>query len=308
MLNNPNYFTGNPLDRASDKRKDETFVATQLAHEEARMAVFWRGQPLMTTPIEDATESFVLWLHPDSVSQFKGAGTPLFLGLKDATPYFALDVSASAPEAEIAPFSEMGVYGQLREFGLILPRDELAILGQAAWLIDWHRRNRFCPRTGAPTKIGDGGAKRVEPKAERDYFPRIDPVAIVLPTHDDHCLLGRSPHFPPAMYSALAGFMEPGESLEECAAREIFEEAGVVLSDISYQFSQPWPFPASLMVGFLATAQGKEITLDKEELEDARWVTRGEVQALLKGERRDDLWLPPKFAIARQLLEVWAGG
>ena len=119
MLNNPNYFTGNPLDRASDKRKDETFVATQLAHEEARMAVFWRGQPLMTTPIEDATESFVLWLHPDSVSQFKGAGTPLFLGLKDATPYFALDVSASAPEAEIAPFSEMGVYGQLREFGLI---------------------------------------------------------------------------------------------------------------------------------------------------------------------------------------------
>ncbi len=305
-MKNPNYFTGNPLNRASDKRKDPEFIAAQLAHEAAQMAVYWRGMPLLQRPAENERETKTIWLSPGAVSQFPRALTPIFLGLNGAIPYFALDVSASAQDPESAPFSDIGVYGHLREFGMILPKDELAILGHGAWLIDWHRRTLFCAQTGEAMESAEGGAKRVAPKAEKEYFPRIDPVAIVLPIHEDACLLGRSPHFPPNMYSALAGFLEPGETLEECAVREIKEEVGVTITDVHYQFSQPWPFPCSLMTGFLASAASRELEIDKQEIEDAIWVPKGEILKVLNGERREDLWVPPKYAIARQLLEVWA--
>jgi len=143
-------------------------------------------------------------------------------------------------------------------------------------------------------------------KRQAEHFPRSDPVAIVLALHDGACLLGRSPHFPPGFLSALAGFVEAAETPEEAAKRELYEEAGVTLTDIRYQFSQPWPFPSSLMMGFIADAADRKLTLDTNEIEEARWVDLAEIQALLAGGARDDIFLPPEFTIARQLIERWA--
>jgi len=293
---NPNAFTGNPLDRLSENRKDEAWVAGQLTAENGRMAVFHKGQPLIDTDRKEP-----LWLSPAARSELPSDATHILLGWWGDVPYSAIDASAAPAQ----PFADLGTYIPLRETGGMMGREDLAILGHAAWMLDWHRRHQFCARTGKPTQMRGGGVSRIEPETGTEHYPRVDPVAIVLPVKQDQCLLARGTHFPPNMYSALAGFLEPGETLEECAIREIREEVGIILTDVRYVFSQPWPFPSSLMVGFIAEAQDWEILLDPQEIEAARWVEKGELAALLGGERRDDLWVPPKYAIARQLMEVW---
>lgn len=296
---NPNAYTGNPLERASEQRKDETWIAEQLAAENGRMVVFWKGKPLI-----DRASRRPVWVSPALRTDLPDQACHVLLGWLDGVPYSAIDISAATQP----PQPGDGEYVALRDTGDILDREDLAILGQAAWLLDWNRRHRFCPRTGRETLMRAGGMRRVEPEDGIEHYPRVDPVAIVLPVHEDHCLVGRSPHFPPTMYSALAGFVEPGETLEECAVREIREEVGVGLGDVRYIFSQPWPFPASLMIGFIATAKDRALRLDEEEIEAARWVSRTEMAAILRGERRDDLSVPSRYAIARQLIEHWVAG
>ena len=153
----------------------------------------------------------------------------------------------------------------------------------------------------------EGGAKRQCRACGAEHFPRSDPVAIVLALHEGACLLGRGPHFPPGFLSALAGYVEAAETPEDAARRELFEEAGVRLTDIRYQFSQPWPFPTSLMMGFIADAESRDLDLDAEEIEEARWIDRADIRAMLNGEERGGVYLPPRFTIARQLIERWAG-
>jgi NAD+ diphosphatase len=218
---------------------------------------------------------------------------------------FAIDASG-APTLEDAPFSDLGVYTPLREAASVLSSEDIAVVGEARWLLDWHRRHAHCAVCGSKTEMKDGGAKRLCPQCGTEHFPRSDPVAIVLAVHEESCLLARGPHFPPGFLSALAGFVEACETPEACAIRELREEAGVALTGVRYQFSQPWPFPSSLMMGFIADARDKTLKLDEKEIVEARWMSRGEIDRLLAGERRDDVRLPPRFTIARRLIERWA--
>jgi NAD+ diphosphatase len=171
-----------------------------------------------------------------------------------------------------------------------------------AW---WHSRHGFCANCGSGTDIERGGWSRKCAVCEAQHFPRVDPVVIMLAEHDGRLLLGRQPQYPPSRYSALAGFLEPGESIEAAVARELFEEAGIAVADVTYVASQPWPFPSSLMIGAHARALGNELTIDRTELDDARWFTRAEIAAALAGEEDAPFRPPPRFAIARTLLERW---
>lgn len=298
LLPNPNYFAGNPLDRASDARMQDDWIARQLASDDAILLPLWRGDPLI---VDDA----VGWLAGAARGEFRRDACTVFLGLKGDSPIFGIDASPGAPTPDDAPFGDLGEYVPLREAAALLEPEDLAIVGQARWLIDWHRRHTFCAVCGKSTDIAEGGAKRRCPSCEAEHFPRTDPVAIVLAIHEDHCLLGRGPHFPPGVFSALAGYVEAGETAEECAVRELKEEAGVTLSNVDYQFSQPWPFPSSLMMGFFAEAKDRTLVLDTKEVEAALWASKNEMRAILGGEQREDLRLPPRFTIARQLIERW---
>ncbi|MDZ7626808.1 MAG: NAD(+) diphosphatase [Parvularculaceae bacterium] len=293
-------FSHEPLDRASDHRADPQWIAARLAETSTLIAPLWRGDPLVRG-------ERVAFLGANALGAFPADTKIIFLGLSGTAAHFAIDVS-SAPSADAAPFADLGAYTPLREAAALLPPDELAIVGEARWLIDWHRRHPHCAMCGAPTEMKDGGAKRQCAACSTEHFPRSDPVAIVLATHEDACLLGRGPHFPPGFLSALAGFVEACETPEACAIRELREEAGVVIDNVRYQFSQPWPFPSSLMMGFIADAKDRALTLDSKEIEEARWVERDVVRKLIDGEKREDLRLPPRFTIARRLIERWAGG
>ena len=176
-------------------------------------------------------------------------------------------------------------------------------------MIDWHARHRHCARCGEPTRIAKGGWQRNCDACQAEHFPRVDPVTIMLVQHEDNLLLGRQPRFPAGNFSALAGFVEPGETIEEAVAREVFEEAGVRVRDVTYVMSQPWPFPSSLMIGCLAHADDQALTIDANELDDARWFTRAEVeeamQAAKDGGRGEAFGAPPPFAVAHHLLKWW---
>ena len=184
---------------------------------------------------------------------------------------------------------------------------ELALYGGARSLVDWHARHRFCARCGGPTKVSKGGWQRNCDSCKAQHFPRTDPVTIMLIEHKGHLLMGRQPRFPPRIYSALAGFVEPGETIEEAVARESFEEAGVTVRDVTYVASQPWPFPSQLMIGCHAFTDDPELTIDTTELDEARWFTREELEAARAAgpEGNDTLIFPRPFAIAHNLLTWW---
>lgn len=300
MINqNPNAFLGNPLDRCGVARKNPDWVQAQAADPKALLLPFHKGNPLIE---RGAGASRLMWLTMGALSAVPGAAEPILLGQQKGQPYWAVD--ASDP-SEAGAFGDLGEHVPLRAAAPYLPADELAIAGQAAWLLDWHRRNRFCSRYGDETIIGEAGFKRVNPVRDIEHFPRTDPVAIMLPTHGDAICLGRGPHFPPGFFSAFAGYVEACETLEECAVRELKEEAGLAAVGMDYVFSQPWPFPSSLMVGFIAQVADRTLTLDPDEIEDAKWLDRPQVAALMAGEGPDGLLTPPPMTIAHQLINVW---
>lgn len=291
-------FAAEPLDRASDLRADPLWIATRLADAESLVIPLYKGDPLIVG-------GKAAFLSAAARGEFPRSAALIFLGLKGGRAHFAIDASAAA-SAETAPFAELGAYTNLRDAAGSLSAEDLAVIGQARWLLDWHRRHRHCANCGAPTEMGDGGGKRVCPVCATEHFPRTDPVAIVLAVHGDYCLLGRNPRFPPGFVSALAGFVEAAETPEACAVRELREEAGVVLTGACYQFSQPWPFPSSLMMGFIADAESRTLKLDEKEIVEAHWLSRDETRALVAGAGRSDLKLPPRFTIARRLIERWS--
>lgn len=295
---NPNWFANNPLARLNNEKDQSAFIKTRLADADSLLIPLWRGDPLMA----DGSAAF---LSASALAEFPKKSLVVFLGLKNGRAHFGVDASPSAQTPDAATFSEIGEYAPLRMAASTLTRDDLAIIGQARWLFEWHRKHTFCANCGHETSAQLGGAKRICPACEEVHFPRTNPVAIVLATHDDACLMGRGPQFPPGFLSALAGFVEAAETPEECAKRELFEEVGVTLTDVRYQFSQPWPFTNSLMMGFLADTTDREINLDKDEIEEARWIDKTDIIAVLNGKERD-FGIPPKFTIARQLVERWA--
>jgi NAD+ diphosphatase len=296
-------FAGSPLDRASAERRDRAWLRRQLEAEATRFLPLWRLQPLIAL----GSERRVAWARRELFADLSPAPEPILLGLADGVAHFAVDVSAAG-----RPDEELGIAGaarfeDLRAAAATIPAPEAAVCAQARSLVDWHGRHRHCAACGGATRSALGGAQRVCADCAAEHFPRTDPVAISVVARGDRCLLGRSPGWPVPMYSALAGFVEPGETLEEAVRREVQEEAGVRVGAVRYLSSQPWPFPSSLMIGCLAEAESEEIRVDPVELEDAAWFRRDAVLAALAGAGRE-LVVPPPFALAHHLIRAWAEG
>jgi len=272
------FFSGPGIDRADQIRVDPTRLAEATANGASQLV--WRdGLPA---------------IGPDGRLEWEPATSPdLFLGLQDGEPRVSATVQPHTNAR--AAFDTMGA----------LAPDEAPLFATALSLAWWHSRHRFCANCGASTDIERGGWSRACPKCCAQHFPRVDPVVIMLAEHDGRLLLGRQPQYPPNRYSALAGFLEPGESVEAAVARELHEEAGIRVADVTYVASQPWPFPSSLMVGCHARALDDALTIDTTELDDARWFTREEIAASLAGDEDAPFKAPPRFAIARTLLEHW---
>ena len=285
----PLGFTGARLDRADRLRPDpEAFAAA-------------RADPRATCLLLDGIDPVpgggggLVWEALDPADE----RALLLLGIDDSgAPRFVREAHGGAR-----------VDARSRTVMRLLPMlspEEAALYGGARSLVDWHARHRFCAVCGSPTELFRGGWGRRCASCGAEHFPRVDPVVIMLAEYEGRVLLGRQPGFPPGFFSALAGFVEPGESLEEAVARELFEEAGIAVSDVSYVASQPWPFPSSLMIGCRAVARDAALTIDTTELEAAMWVDRAEVRAALAGDMGASFMAPPPLAIARYLLEDWA--
>lgn len=300
-------FSGSPLNRASEKRTDATFVAQRQHDPSSLVMPMWRLQPFLIGPETTSGALAAGYVRPGRADSLAAPDAPfVFLGLDGERAYFALDISAAEDPLSSGPLAGLGHFRDMRGAAALLPARDVAILGQAKALIDWHQRHGFCARCGAPTKLADAGYRRVCSACETEHFPRTDPVVIMLATYGDACLLGRGRHFPTRMFSALAGFVEPGETIEEAVCRELFEEAGVRAQNVRYFATQPWPFPSSLMIGCFAEADSREIHIDDNELAEALWLERTTARALLAGERPTDFWIPPPIAIAHHLIRAWA--
>jgi len=222
-----------------------------------------------------------------------------FLGGDERGHYFALPVCVEEAEKyEIVPLRALLIEDRLS-------KQQFSLLAEANSMLSWHRSHGFCARCGSETSVSDAGWQRNCPSCEARHFPRTDPVVIMLVTKGDQCLLGRSPYFPDKQFSCLAGFMEPGETIEQAALRELYEEVGVVGENIRFLSNQPWPFPSNLMLGVHVEAKDMQLDIDHTEIEGARWVSKSDLNAVLAGDTSLDFILPPKIAIARSLLEYW---
>lgn len=283
-------FAGSRLDRADHIRADPDRLESLMD---------WRARLLKLDGLdpEITPEGTLAW---GTLADAAPESELVFLGLRDGKGCFA-EVSPKLI-GSVAPANP-----RLWAAMSALDPEELATYGAARSLVDWHARHRFCARCGAPTRLAKGGWQRncTSEACKGEHFPRVDPVTIMLVEHAGRLLLGRQPRFPPRRFSALAGFVEPGESIEEAVAREVHEEAGVRVSSVSYVASQPWPFPSSLMMGCYAVAEDDALTIDTTELEEADWFTREEVAAAMAGDESGRFLAPPPQAIAHHLLKWW---
>jgi NAD+ diphosphatase len=296
-------FAGNPLDRASERRRDTAWIASLVDDPAARILPLRELRPLTrgsSVPVLD-WQKLAPWRQ-----LIEHGATLVFLGIDDERPYFAIDASG----AEI-PHADEGEAIDARTLAPLLPAGEAAILAEARSLVDWHARHRFCAQCGSPTRVTAAGWVRRCPECKASHYPRSDPVTIMLAIRGERALLGRNRRRPGSRFSCLAGFMEPGETLEECVRREVHEESGVRVGRVKYLACQPWPFPSSLMMGFLCEALTEEITVDPEELAEARWFEREEIRAMVERAATgpDDptqVSVPGPVAIAHQICRRWS--
>jgi len=298
-----NVFAGNPLDRASERRGDVEWLAARLNDPQSLAIALWNGSPLVETNKEGGVQ-LAYYAAPLAREVAGGGEKLLFLGLWKETAVFAVDFDGSADPSE-GPMQGLGRFEDLRGLALRLPATEAAIAATAKGVFEWRRRHRHCSSCGQPSESAEGGWKRICPACKTEHFPRTDPVVIMLAVCGERCLVGRQAAWPKGMWSALAGFLEPGESAEEACARELKEEANLDTLSVAYHSTQPWPYPSSLMIGLIAEVADTEARPDQTELEAVRWFTREEARRLLKGEI-EGAFAPPKLAIAHQLIKAWA--
>lgn len=291
LPDHPIPFAGSQVDFA-EMARDEASLAKLMDHPKASALLFHKGQVATDGPA-------LLRAAPTALGSLALADPGLiFLGLEDdGDPVFAASLTDNS---QLPPDCLM----DLRMHGHRLTPDALAVAGRARSIFDWHRTHPFCAQCGAKTVSAEGGAKRICGSCKTEHFPRVNPVVIFLIEHEDSVLLGRGHGWPPGYYSALAGFVSPGETLEEAASREGMEEVGATLSGHRYLFCQPWPFPSQLMIGLVSQATDKTVTVDKNELEDARWFKRAEVEAVFD-KTGDAFMRPMRTTIAHQLLKAW---
>ena len=298
-------FGGNPLDRASERRNDREWIAALLGDRETRILPLRDLKPFTRGSAAPALDWQPVAQWRDQIDT---GATLLFLGLGDGRAHFAIDATG----ADIAADVDTELV-DVRALAPAIAAGEAAILAEARSLLDWHARHRFCAQCGSPTRMASAGWKRLCPECRASHFPRTDPVVIMLAIHRDRALLGRNRRRPGARFSCLAGFVEPGETPEEAVRREVREEAGVRCGRVRYLAAQPWPFPSSLMMGFLAEALTEEITVDAEELAEARWFSRDEIREMVARAATgpDDpkqVSLPSPIAIAHHICRRWSSG
>ena len=287
-MNDVPGFTGSRLDRADHLRSNAEALGAALGDLRARLIALDGIDPLV------GDDGGLVWT---SLAYARPDSELILLGLDDGCPCFA-ELRDDMPDGVIRSSNIF------RAIGLLSPEDASSYAA-ARSVIDWHRRHRFCARCGQPTAIFRAGWARRCGGCDAEHFPRVDPVVIMLAEHDGRVLVGRQPLYPPHRYSALAGFVEPGESIEEAVARELYEEAGIRVAAVRYVVSQPWPFPSSLMIACTATAESDALTIDKTELEDAIWVDRAGIEASLAGDPGAPFLPPPPYAIAYTLFRRW---
>ena len=289
-----NTFAGAAVDRAGERRTDPEWLARQLADPAARAIAASAEGPYVDCSTDPPRPALL------PLDAFGEHAEPVLLGIGASGPLFVVDVDG---RDGIPGLDGSRTVMNLRDAGLRVPHEDAALLSYAGAIVNWHRAHRFCARCGQGTEMAEAGHVRNCPACGATHHPRTDPVVIMLVADGERVLLGRQARWPKGRYSALAGFVDPGESLEEAVAREVAEEAGVEVDQIRYRSSQPWPFPSSLMVGFHTRYAGGEARTRDAELEDVRWFTRDELRAVARGET--DLHLPPPVAIARRLIDEW---
>ncbi len=291
-------YSGSLLERAAALRGDEGKLAAFLKH--PRAGVYVVGGELIVLKAQGAAPDPLF--SPDEARALGAARETVFLGLLHDAPRFGIGIDQAAIEAlkaradlKLIDLRTIAVQGEVDTVHVPPLAEAKAILG-------WHARHRFCPNCSAATVLTQAGWRRDCPVCKAEHFPRTDPVVIMLPIKGDRCVLGRSPRFPPTMWSCLAGFCEPGELIEEAVRREVAEEVGVTCARVRYFASQPWPFPASLMIGCHAEAVSDEVVIDKSEIEDARWFDRAELKSMLLRQHPQELSTPPPIAIAHHII------
>lgn len=321
-MNHEHFFSSEHIDRAATQRRDESWVNERLGSEETLFVPVWQDKNLVdraeaegdteyrlsgaadAPPAPDRRLKAVMLRPDEALPMLDGHRRAVLLGVSGPHTYFALDLSDIDDATAHRALAGRGDFVALRRVGPLLDRFDGGLMAYARGMVRWHQQNAFCGVCGAPTVMLEAGFLRRCTDAEcgQQHFPRTDPAIIVLVTHDDRALLGRQAKWDASWYSVLAGFVEPGESLEQAVRREVKEEAGITVGDVRYDSSQPWPFPSSLMIGFTAQALDAGISLGDQELEDARWFTRAEIDAELEA---GTLRLSPRTSISRHLIEGW---
>lgn len=299
-ISSGNVFTSENLKRLAYKRTDEKWLSEQLECPDTLFIPVWQEKNLFDVSCEPKIVSF----KKSNLENFPWNKFPVtLLGELDNKIYFSFSLDGGNTEVE-KKFGSFGIFASLRRYAALLNKDEASLIAYSNALSNWQKRHRFCGTCGSKTILALGGHRLdcSNNDCNTQIFPRTDPAIITLIYKDDKCLLVRQPHWQPAQYALVAGFVEPGESLESAVAREIYEETGIEVTDIQYYSSQPWPFPGSIMLGFSAEAITNEITFHDKELVDARWVTRAEI---IEGLKNKTLKSPTNFSIAFRLLEKW---
>ena len=294
-------YAGSKLDRAAERRGDAAFVARAYARDDARAYVI-AGEKIVLAQANGKLDPL---FTAEAAAKLGRSPETILIGLDGEAAHFAQALAAEdASKLEARSDLTLVDFRTVAMKGLI-SEELLGPAAAAKALLTWHARHRFCSNCGTPTIVSEAGWRRDCPGCGVQHFPRTDPCVIMLAIDDDRCLLGRSARFPGNMWSCLAGFVEPGESVEDAVRRETFEEAGITTGRVRYFASQPWPFPMSLMIGCHAKANATELKIDRAELEDARWVSRAEAASMIARQHPDGLFVPPPIAIAHHLIRAY---
>ena len=297
-------FAGNPFDRGDSERRDEELLKKMIRQENTRLLPFHKLKPL----VRRDPNAELAWIgHEFLDALLEEAGGPKFLGFdEDRNPHFAVDISAVEDPSSIAALATGAEFEDGRAAATDISQEQSGILAQARSNLNWHAQHRYCSACGTESQSFRGGLMRQCPNCKSQHFPRTDPVAIMLVYKGDRCVMGQTlARSNSIFYSCLAGFMDQGEAIEEGVRREVMEEAGLKVGKVTYHSSQPWPFPASLMIGCHAEAISEEIVADPGEMADVRWFTRHEVKLALE-DKLEDVNIPGPIAIAHHLIQSWA--
>ena len=301
-------FANNPIDRASQLRSNIEWQQEAVISEKSLFMIFFEDKPLIKVSKDHTVKPEILWVSYQQLTPMLTNNiSPLFLGIKDELPHFAIDLSGLNLEQILSlPSFAYSKFIDARSIAQNLDNPSTGIIAQAKSNFEWNKNNIYCSRCeGVKLETKDTGYKKCCNQCGAEYFPRVDPVVIMLPCYEDKCLLGRQKGFPPGMFSALAGFVEPGETIEAAVIREVNEEVGLNSRDVVYKFTQPWPFPSQLMIACTTMVDDPTYKVDDEEIEEAIWLNKEDLTKILIGKSEKKIWIPPPMAIAHQLIVDW---